>query len=150
MNGSANCAPNWPARQASAPSHITGAIAGAASRFAGNEASDTCWKYSAISGAVPSVAATVTAAASATGRGIRRWKTSRNGGAPTSSAATAAKDSCHPGSAAVRGLIASVTAAASNSAYQRRAGRPASAATRPATPITPARWIEGPPPASGT
>ena len=64
--------------------------------------------------------------------------------------ATAANESCQPGSAAAYGLSASVTAAASPSAYQRDAGRPASAAASPAIPITPARWIDGPAPASGT
>src|SRR3712207_6853459 len=43
---------------------------------------------------------------------------------------------------AASGLRTSVAAAARPSAYQRDAGRPASAATRPATPITPARWID--------
>ena len=71
-------------------------------------------------------------------------------GTSASIATTAAKLSCQPGSSAARGLRASVTAAASSSAYQREAGRPASAATRPATPMTAARWIDGPPPASGT
>ena len=53
-------------------------------------------------------------------------------------------------SLAIRGLHRSVAAAASSSAYQRDAGRPAIAATVVAAPITPARWIDGPPPASGT
>ena len=144
--GSATCA----AAAASIPSHITGAIAGAASRFAGSAASEICSKCSAISGAVPTVAAIVIAATSATGPGTLRASTSRSGATPTSRAPTAANESCQPGSPAARGLSVSVSAAASSRAYQRRAGRPASAATRPATPITPARWIDGPPPASGT
>ena len=135
---------------ASTPSHITGAIAGAASRFAGSAASDTCWKCSAISGAVPSVAAVVIAATSATGPGMRRANAARSGCAPASSAATATNDNCHPGSSGARGFSASVTAAASSSAYQRCPGRPAKAATSPAIPITPARWIEGPAPVNGT
>ena len=77
-SGSAICA----AAAASTPSHITGAIAGAASRFAGSDASETSPKCSAISGAVPTVAAIVIAAASATGPGIRRSSAARNGGAP--------------------------------------------------------------------
>ena len=129
---------------------MIGATAGAASRLAGSDASDTCSKWNASSGAVPTVAATVIAAASATGPGITRSNTTRSGGHSTSSATTAANDSCQPGSDEARGLSASVTAAARPIAYQRDAGRPASAATSPAAPITPARWIDGPPPASGT
>ncbi len=53
-------------------------------------------------------------------------------------------------SAVARGSMARVTAAASPSAYQRAVGRLASAATMPATPITPARWIDAPAPATGT
>ena len=129
---------------------MIGATAGAASRFAGSEASETCSKWKASSGAVPIVAATVIAAASATGSGMCRASAPRSGGASSSSANTAANDSCQPGSDAARGFSASVTAPASPSAYQRDAGRPARAATSPAAPITPARWIDGPPPASGT
>jgi hypothetical protein len=43
-----------------------------------------------------------------------------------------------------------VTATASSSAYQRERGVPASPATTPAAPITPARWIEGPAPVTAT
>ena len=75
---------------------------------------------------------------------------SRSGGASASRPATAANESCQPGSPDASGLSVSVTAAARPSAYQRDDGRPASAATSPAIPITPARWIDGPPPASGT
>ena len=63
---------------------------------------------------------------------------------------TAANDSCQPGSPALRGFQASVTTAASSSAYQREAGREAPMAASPARPITPARWSDGPAPASGT
>ena len=65
-------------------------------------------------------------------------------------ASTAANESCQPGSPAARGLSKSVSAAASRTAYQRDAGRPARAATSPAPPMIPARWIDGPAPASGT
>ena len=78
-SGAATCA----AAHASTPSHITGAIAGAASRFAGNAASESCWKCKAISGAVPIVAAIVSAAASATGLGMRRSSRAFSGEAPT-------------------------------------------------------------------
>ena len=64
--------------------------------------------------------------------------------------ATAAKESCQPGSAQERGFSASVTAAASSSAYQREAGRERVSAAIPATPMTPARCSDGPAPASGT
>ncbi len=40
--------------------------------------------------------------------------------------------------------------AARNSAYQREAGRDSVIAATPAAPITPARWSDGPAPASGT
>ena len=151
FSGAHSAGETWASAIATMPSHITGATAGAAARFAGSEASETCSKCSAISGAVAIVAAAVTAAASASGPGTRaRRSASRHRGASASSPATAANDSCHPGSPDARGLSASVATAASPSAYQRDAGRPASAATSPAQPITPARWIDGPPPASGT
>ena len=63
---------------------------------------------------------------------------------------TAAKLSCQPTSEPKRGLISRVAAAASNGGYARSDGRPARVATIAATPMTPARWIEGPPPATGT
>ena len=112
---------------------MTGATAGAASTFAGSDTSERRSKYSAMSGAVPSVAAIVTASASARPRGMPAAPSRvRSAGTSASSASTAAKLSCQPGSAAACGLQASVSAAASSSAYQRDAGRPASAATRPA------------------
>ena len=150
FNGAARPGASCAAAAASMPSHITGAIAAAASRFAGSAASETVPKCIAISGAVPRVAATVMAATSATGPGTRRASASRSGGAIASSAPTAANESCHPGSPAARGLRISVTAAARPSAYQRCVGPPARAATSPAAPITPARWIDGPAPVSGT
>ena len=72
LNGAASAGAIWAAATASIPSHITGAIAAAASRLAGSAASETCSKCSAISGAVPTVAATVIAATSATGPGSAR------------------------------------------------------------------------------
>ena len=63
--------------------------------------------------------------------------------------ATAANESCQPGSAHARGFQASVAAAASSRAYEREAGREAAIAAIPASPITPARCKEGPAPASG-
>ena len=130
---------------------MTGATAGAASTLAGSETSERRSKCSAMSGAVPSVAAIVTASASARPRGTPAAPSrARSAGTSASSESTAAKLSCQPGSAAACGFQASVSAAASSSAYQRDAGRPASAATSPAAPITAARWIDGPAPASGT
>ena len=64
--------------------------------------------------------------------------------------ATAANESCQPGSAQARGFQSSVAVAASSSAYQREAGREAAIAAMPASPMTPARWSDGPAPASGT
>ena len=64
--------------------------------------------------------------------------------------ATATNESCQPGSPHARGFSASVTAAASSSAYQRDDGRESVIAAIPAAPITPARCSEGPAPASGT
>ena len=152
FSGSQSAGATWASAIDPIPSHITGATAGAATRLAGSEASETCSKCSAISGAVASVAAAVTAIASASRpgqpRAAQRLAPARaraRAGPPT-----AAKESCQPGSPDARGLTASVTAAARPSAYQRDAGRPASAATSPAAPMTPARWIDGPPPASGT
>ena len=134
------------------PSHISGGTAGAATRFAGSETTETSSKWNASSGPVASVAAVVIGEDLGDRAGdppaLRGRRASA--GASASSPATAAKESCHPGSPAAAGFIASVTAAASPSAYQREAGRPASAATSPATPMTPARWIDGPAPASGT
>jgi hypothetical protein len=92
----------------------------------------------------------VSASASATGPGIHRRRPVASDGPTASSATTAAKLSCHPTSATARGFSASVAAAASSSAYHREAGRPASIASSAAAPMTPARWIDGPPPASGT
>ena len=97
LKGSASAGATCAAAAPSIPSHITGAIAAAASRLAGRAASDTCSKCSAISGAVPTVAAIVIAATSATGSGIRRASTPRSRGASASSATTAANESCQPG-----------------------------------------------------
>ena len=72
------------------------------------------------------------------------------GGARTRRPATAQKESCQPMSAVALGLIAKVTAAARPSAYHRAAGRLARAATTPAMPMTPARWMDAPAPATGT
>ena len=133
------------------PSQVTGATAGAARRFAGSATSDTVPKTAAPTGAVPSVAAQVTAPASATARGTpRRTSTPLIRAASTVIAVTAAKLSCQPGSSRAAGSSASVTAAASSSACQRAAGRDASVATTAAAPITPARWIDAPEPATGT
>ena len=115
-------------------------------------------KSAAIRGAVARVAAIVTAAPSATAR-RQPWTStrppsassaSRTGAANSMIPTTAAKLSCQPGSPVARGLIASVTAAASRAAYQRERGRPASAATTPAAPITPARRIDGEAPVTAT
>ena len=151
MNGAAAAVLSCPSAAAIIPSHITGATAGAASTFAGSETSDVRSNWTAISGAVPIVAATVNAIASANPAGTRRRRSAApSGPASTMIAATAAKLSCHPASSTARGLSPSVTAAARMRAYAREAGRPASVAATPAAPMTPARWIDGPPPASGT
>ncbi len=117
MTGTASAGATCPSAAAIIPSHMIGATAGAASRLAGSEASDTRPKWNASSGAVPSVAAVVMAPASATAPGTRR-ATSASRMRPDSRriATTAAKDSCHPGSPAARGLSTSVAAAASSSA----------------------------------
>ncbi len=81
---------------------MIGATAGAAARLAGSETSENDSKCSAISGAVPAVAAIVIAAASATGPGSRRASSSRSAGAIAISATTAANDSCQPGSIAAQ------------------------------------------------
>ena len=137
---------------ATIPSHITGATAGAASEVGRQRGERDLLEVEAPSAARSRrVAAAVTAARRRPARAARaRRSPSRQRGASASRPTTAANDSCQPGSPDARGLSASVAAAASPSAYQRDAGRPASAATSPAPPITPARWIDGPPPASGT
>ena len=117
--------------------------------MAGSPASESVPKWCASSGAVAAVAATVIASPSARARG-RPGSASRTGGASTRIPATAANESCQPGSAVARGLNASVAQAASRSAYQREAGLAAASATREAAPITPARCRDGPAPASGT
>ena len=145
---------------ASIPSHIIGAMAGSANRFAGSAAIDTAPKWCANRGAVARVAAIVTPAPSA------RARRAADGGsdpslllsrirsliraANTRMPVTAAKLSCQLGSPADRGLSARVSVAARRSAYHRHRGRPARAAITPAAPMMPARWIEGPAPATGT
>ena len=84
------------------PVHITSGIAGRAARFAGSAASDTRSKWKAISGAVASVAATVSAAPMRSGSGSARIAPAR-GRASTKMPATAAKLSCHPTSCQARG-----------------------------------------------
>jgi hypothetical protein len=125
------------------------ATAGMATTLAGRPESETVSKWWASSGAVPIVAATVSAMPSASGPG-RPESALRIRRPMARIEITAANESCHPGSAATRGLSASVAAAASRSAYHRDEGLPAPMATSPAAPITPARWSDGPAPASGT
>ena len=132
------------------PSHMIGATSGRASTLAGRPASETVPKWWAISGAVATVAATVTAMPSASGRGQRARAGGAAAGASVRIPATAANESCQPGSPHARGFTPSVTQAASSSAYQREAGRAAASATSDAAPITPARCSDGPAPASGT
>ncbi len=135
----------------SIPSHMIGATAGAAARLAGSDASETCSKWNAISGAVATVAAAVTAAASASGPGTRaRRSASRQRGASASSPTTAANDSCHPTSPDARGFSASVTTAASPSAYQRDAGPPRQRGDQPGGAHHPGALDRRPAAASGT
>ncbi len=88
-------------------------------------------------------------AAAASSSAIPRSLTA-SGRPATRMPATATNESCQPGSLHARGFRASVTAAASSSAYQRDEGRESVIAAMPAAPITPARWSDGPAPASGT
>ena len=125
------------------PAHITGATAGSAARFAGIDTSGTASKWSASSGVVATLATAVSHRAPAIGP---RGASGRAATIP----ATAANESCQPASPATRGFAASVTAAASSSAYEADAGREAESATSPAAPITAARCSDGPAPASGT
>ena len=149
----------------SIPSHMAGATAGSARRFATSPATGTAPKWNATTGAVAIVAASVIAIASAmprTSAPARGFGGCRSSSVPAPVStrpsgrpivripATATKDSCHPGSAPARGFRARVAAAASSSAYQRDAGRDSVIAAMPAMPMTPARWSEGPAPASGT
>ena len=139
----------------SMPSHIAGATAGAASTLAGRAAGENWSKASAIRGAVATVAEAVTATASARARraelrSVPPAIAAANRLAQSMIPITAAKLSCQPTSPSARGLIARVIAAASRTAYQRDRGRSARAAINPAAPMTPARWIEGPAPVTGT
>jgi hypothetical protein len=155
FRGSTGSSGSCPAIPVSIPSHIAGATAGAARTFAGRAAGENWSNAEAISGAVATVAEMVTAIASASA-----WRAERRSESPDSAVAsrfaqsmipiTAAKLSCQPTSPWALGLTASVTPAASRTAYQRARGRSASAAIRPAAPITPARWIDGPAPVTGT
>ena len=125
-------AASWPAAVSSMPAHITGATAGSAARFAGIDTSGTASKWSASSGVVATVATAVSHRAPAIGP---RGASGRAATIP----ATAANESCQPASPATRGFAASVTAAASSSAYEADAGRDTASATSPAAPITAAR-----------
>ena len=69
-----------PAATASMPSHMTGATAGTARRLAGSETIETRSKWRASSGAVPRVAAVVSAAASASGAGVPRERSATASG----------------------------------------------------------------------
>ena len=126
---------------------------------------ETVPKWWASSGAVATVAAIVIARPSASSRSAARRAdpgglgsssaaaraSTRPSGTPSSRMpATAANESCQPGSPQARGFQASVSVAASSSAYQRDAGREPAIAASPARPMIPARWSDGPAPASGT
>ncbi len=135
FSGPTGIAGTCPAIAASIPSHITGATAGRASRFAGSAVIDTASKWCAIRGAVASVAAIVIAAPSASARchdrrpspgrdPVRRRSQLRIPSAHSRIPATAAKLSCHPTSELDRGLTTRVTSAANTSTYQRERGRP--------------------------
>ena len=132
------------------PVHITSGMAGSAARFAGSAASDTRSKWKAISGAVASVAATVSAAPMRSGSGSARI-------APASGAHQH-EDACDGREAE---LPPDVLPSARVDAERHRRGEqqrvPArrrtarrSAATTAASPITPARRIDGPAPVTGT
>ena len=143
---------------------MAGATTGRASTLAGRPASGTESKWWASSGAVATVAATVMATPSASACALHRSALGIAGASSSTARrstlprgipkarmpTTAAKESCQPGSAHARGFQASVAAAASSSAYERDDGLEAAIAAMPARPITPARWSDGPAPASGT
>jgi hypothetical protein len=119
ISGAASAGDAWPTTAAAAPSHITGATTGTASRLAGTVTHDRRPNVTAMSGVVLAAAATHTASASAAGsgrRGQRRAMPARSGGASPIRPSTAAKLSCQPGSPALRGFSARVLAAASSSA----------------------------------
>ena len=106
---------------------MTGATAGSAARFAGIDTSGTASKCSASSGVVAMLATAVSQRAPATGP---RGANGRAARIP----ATAENESCQPASPATRGFAASVTTAASSSAYDADAGREAESATKPGRP----------------
>ncbi len=122
------------------PSHIAGATAGSASTLASRVVVETVSKWKAISGAVASVAAIVTARPSASARAQRarpraaRRSPAASGAASSRMPSTAAKLSCQPTSAATPGSTASVAPSASASAYSREARRPAERRQQPRRP----------------
>ena len=142
-----------PIAAASMPSHIAGATAGSASRFAARVVVETAPKWKAIRGAVASVAEIVSAAPSASvpamprDRSAPRSPPQRRGESriPT----TAAKLSCQPTSARSR-LERERDDRRHRQPVEARGAAPGRVARTVSAPITPARWIEGPAPASGT
>ena len=131
---------------------MAGATAGAASTLAGSETSEACPKCAAMSGAVPSVAAPVSAVASARPRGSpRRTRPSRTRPA-SSEDGHDRREAQLPADVLDRARVERQRDGRRQQQRVPARGRagPASTATTAAAPITPARWIDGPPPASGT
>ena len=157
LNGRASHGASWPIVAASIPSHIEGATAGSASRLAATVPRGSLPKWKPISGRVARVAATVTETPSESASPNRPARPSRNsrsrsetGRARARIPTTAAKLSCQPTSPAEKGLRPRVRAAARTTGKTLSSGLSAEAAASPASPMTPARWIEGPLPARGT
>ena len=150
--GAASAVPTCPSGHRSIASHMAGATAGAASALASSGPRLPC----------PKCCRDERRGAERRRAGDARWPrrapptTRAAPGRPGTRPASARMRhdrrelSCQPTSSMARGLRAQRRGAASSRACRRAAGRPASTATTPAAPITPARSIEGPPPASGT
>ncbi len=126
------------------PSHITGATAGRRARSRAARRARWSRRRARRCGAVPTVAAVVSATASATPRGTRTAAERRADRSREREDGDDGRErELPPGSSSERGLSSSVTAAASRSACQRAAGRPASTATTPTAPMTPGALDRG-------
>ncbi len=132
------------ATAATRPSRVTGATAGAATRFAGSETQLTVPVSPATSGAVAAPAAALTASASASGGQQPRLRSPRDQpGASRTMAAVATTDSAKPASTANPGSTTSRTSTAAASAGTAARGRPPASARRVTAPIAAARRTLG-------
>ena len=146
FSSSAGASETCAAAGASIPIHITGAIAGSASRFAGRATSETRPKWNDISGAVATRRGDRQRAPRVRERLGQRARARRVSGGheqrrcPT----TAAKLSCQPTSCHARGSSASVTRPREQQRVPARRRPAGERGATPAAPITPARMDRRP------